>query len=151
MANTEIAARRLALCAVLVVIGIYLLISGITRKGMLYHNPSLHNSNKYDSYVKMVRTFCFVLPCIFAVSFILSLLSFAQEYNLSELAKINDVQGYNAAFPQAKFMYNLTTGGLVTSIAGVVVMLGCVAFFTAKYSGKNDSEKLSGDHPAFRK
>lgn len=149
MINTV--AIRLTFSIVLMLFGLYMLMCGIRRKGLIYSNPALHDSEHYDAYAGMVRVFCFILPCVFLANLIVSFMSFSAQNRLERFMLSNDAQGYYAGLDYAKKMYSTATVTLIVSIAAVVIMIAAATLVTAIHSGDKNGEKLSGDHPAFRK
>ena len=149
---TDTVAIRFTISIVLALAGAYMLTCGIRRKGILYSNTALHDSAKYETYVKTVRFFCFAVPAVFLINLVLAIISFSTQYSVEKAYAARDAVLYESLIPRARMAYNYATATLVASVAVVIIMIAVTSFMTARWSGdKSAGEKLSGDHPAFRK
>lgn len=146
----EIIGLRLALSIVFFLFGLYLLRCGIRVKGIVYSNENLHQSSFYETYVKVVRVFCFALPAVFTANAVCNALVFGYNNQLSNQETIS-VADYNAIQATIKGWYNISTVTLAASIGAVIIMLFVTTYLTSRYMPSIDSEKLSDNHPAFKK
>lgn len=143
-------ALRLALAVILFLVGVYLFRCGVKVRGMIYSNETLHSSPFYETYVKIVRVFCFLISFALSVNVAFNALSFGYQNSLDSWPSNIVTEEYLHTQETAKLWYDLSTWSYIVSIGMTVVMILTAVYLTSRHSPGLNSEKMSGDHPAFK-